>query len=570
MKTIFRTASFFFILTVTFVNTSFAQHPVIFETFQEDLDLCPAPTDFQTDMMKVVNNIGPKNYSKMLHLNYHVGAGGFDPMAAFCTPAGTVDNYLNPTGIPNAYSLFYGDVGRQSPDNDIGTNGGISVNPTWATDMENQIDAEYTNTPPDVIQLVGATLDKSAAGYTFHANISVTATTAINESIVIRYAILEDGVSAPVCSTATTHNDVVRYITTGDSVVFASGTAQGTIANVSFTQTDLLRGNPGNPGALNPVNLRFIAFLESPGSGVVDAIQLISDLDTLQPPPPALAITSSFIDDSTFHPGQTAKIKYAFSNLPSDVMAYYSLDNGTNWRFMQNSSSSPINWTVPDSVTTQGKIQLVAADVTPPLVSTETGNFTIAIANSIGFTHPLPKQVIKGNAPDTVQWVENGITAATLQYSIQNVNGTFPNFTVIGSNITGTSYIWQVPDSAYSVVELQLVPVNGEAPATDVIDTIKSFVNSVSNTVQPAGLAITNIFPNPAMNGAEIVVQYTEAIPKPLTVQFLDLLGHTIPQSYSSDGQEIHLNTSSLMAGAYIVRLSDGVNTVSKRVEVIR
>jgi len=283
MKSIFRSASFFFILSVLLSTKASAQHPVIFETFQEDGDLCPAPTTFQADMLQVVNIEGAKNYSKMIHLNYHVGAGGIDPIAGFCTNDGTVDAYLNP-GPPGSNSLFYGSVDRMPFDNDLGISGGvISRNSNWESEMEAAINSENGNTPPDQIQLTGATLDTSATGYTFHANISVTATTSISDSIIIRYAILEDGVPNPICSSPTTHNDVVRFITIGDSVVFLPNTQSGTIKNVSFTQKDILRGKRGDPGTLNPINSRFIVFLESPGNGVVDALQLISDLDTLRP-----------------------------------------------------------------------------------------------------------------------------------------------------------------------------------------------------------------------------------------------------------------------------------------------
>jgi hypothetical protein len=589
MKPIFRSASFFFILSLLLVQNAFAQHPVIFETFTVDNDLCNAPTQFQTDMLSVLNSEGDKNYSKMIHLDHHVLEG--DPLT--CAYSSSVADRLNGVASGSVY-LFFGSVDRINLPNgdgangtkaefDIGLNGSTyTVNSSWASDMESAISSEGSMTPPDNISLVGATLDKSTNQYTFSATVSVTATTSISDSLIIRYAILEDGVSGPVCNAATTHNDVVRYITTGDSVVFVPGTSSGTVKNVTFTQADLLSANPGEPGAFDDTNLRFVAFLESSGGGnysVVDAKQLVSNFSTLPAPAPTLTFNEDYISGDTLNPAtpanpQPAEIYYTATNLPNGIMVYYSLDDGTTWRYIENSTTEygPANWTVPDSLTTQGKIKLVAVG-DDTLISIEKGTFTIANPPSVTILKPQAAQVIKAGSNDTIVWTNVSITANTLEYYFAEADGDFVTPHVLGTNLTDTFFVWAVPDTTRTV-EIKLVPINDEAPAATVVDTIEGAVvpppNSVASSSAPTGLTITNVFPNPASNGEEIVVQYSEPQPTPVTIQLLDLLGRVMPETYTTDNLAIHLNTGTLDAGAYVVRLSDGTNTVSKRVEIIR
>jgi Secretion system C-terminal sorting domain len=527
----------------------------------------------------VVNSEGDKDYSKMIHLDYHVLVG--DPL--YCVNASSVADRLNGISSASTY-VFFGSVDRT----DLSTAGGskaeydiglsqssYTVNSSWGGDMETAIGSEESNTPPDNMNLVSATLDKSTQYYTFSATVSVNLASSISDSLIIRYAILEDGLSDPVCGTTTPLNDVVRYITTGDSVVFVPG-ASG-VKNVTFTQADLLQANPGEPGALNPDNLRFVAFLESSGGGdysVVDAKQLISNFSTLPAPAPTLTFNEHFISGDTLSPGSTAQIFYAATNLPNGVSVYYSLDDGTTWRFIENSISAfgPANWVVPDSVTKLGKIKLVAVG-DDTLISIEKGTFTIANPPSVTILKPQAAQVLKGGSNDTVTWTNISVTANTLEYYLAEADGDFVTPHVLGTNLTDTFFVWAVPDTD-AVVEIKIVPANNEAPAFAVIDTIEGNVitppGSVASSNAPTGLTITNVFPNPASNGQEIVVQYSEAQPTPVTIQLLDLLGRVMPETYTTDNLAIHLNTSSLEAGAYVVRLSDGTTTVSKRVEIIR
>jgi hypothetical protein len=562
--------------TVTFVNTSFAQQDkyVLFETFTGPAAPTCIPQDetaYENAAFEGGGSTASVYASKIVHINYYLSTlipGGLD------INGGAVDQRLS--GSSNG-PIYISAVNRSIfPENSSRVD---RTSSDWGTEIVNNYSNDPNNNFEATVTLNFATIDKSdsagAAGYMrLHADMTVTANQDISDEIIIRYAITQDGVKVHECGDANSDsivfNDMAWYVSTDNSsgyIVCNGSTGMAANATKHMTWDHLI--DVSDHTNQHPDKMKFVAFLEdqdgSGGYNVVNAAILKQDLDTLQPPPPTLAITSNTIDGSTLTPGSVADIYYVSTSLYHGVNASYSLDNGAHWLLIGDSETNPVIWTVPNSVTTQGKIQLVAVGF-PNLVSEDTGHFSIAVAASAGFTHPLSNQVIKGNAPDTVQWVQSsGITGDSLLYSLDNG----AHFHFIG-HTADTFMIWHVPDTN-ALAELQLIPDNKEAPAAFVFfDTIKSLVQGVSNTVPPSSLAITNVFPNPAMNGAEIVVQYTEALPKQVTLQFLDLLGHTLPQSYSSEGEEIHLNTSSLMPGAYIVRLSDGLNTVSKRVEVIR
>ncbi len=571
MKQFFRSASFFFILSALVSPRVLGQtslpHYVLFETFTNSCDPTgSAATQIRNTFDANVSSTVSSEQSKIIHLDHHFGNEcDFLQNAYSFAAAGYV--------LPPGNVVFWGAVNRTTFGS-TGTRG--SSDPS---DWSNAIDNGYPPPAPDDITLLDATLDKTNANaYVLHADVQVTLNSSVADSLVIRYAVVQDQVHDTLNSgSSTTLNDVVRYITNSNSgyTVFPGGGAAGAQKTVSF-KVSVLPG-PNDPDyfpAFNWANMRLIAFIEDVSQGnfsVVDAVQLKAGLDSLQPPPPTLALADYLIDGDTLHPGPPpASIYYSSTNLQGGVAAYYSLDNGTTWRFFSNSSASPINWTVPDSLTTQGKIKLVAVNY-PSLISIQDSNFTIAYSPFVKILNPPSGIVLKAGSMDTIRWTKYSVGGVKLQYSIQTSSGGFVTFTPLANNDMDTSFVWTVPDTS-AVVEIQVLPNDGVTPAYDAVDTIEKLANMgvAGNSAAPSGLSITNIFPNPASNGQEIVVQYTQTSPKQVTMQLLDLLGHVVSATYSTDDLSIHLNTSALMAGAYIVRISDGVSTVSKRVEIIR
>jgi Secretion system C-terminal sorting domain len=567
------------LFSVIFVNTLLAQQPlpphVLFESFTNSAEPCPDPNRAPFENA-VVSEATGSGASKIVYLNYHV-SNLADELAQLDQNGQQVDERL--TGITSTQAIYTCAVNRSTFPED-----GQRVDPPttgtgqysdWGTEINN----DYTTSPEASITFNYATLDKTnSQSYQLHVDVTVTANTQISDSLIIRYAIAQDNVKYTECDTKTssTMNNVVWSVTTQNTskyIVCTSAAGLSAGDTVHLTWDELI--DMSDPTYEDAANMKVIAFLEDDGGGdynVVNADILRQDIDTLQPPPPTLALAESFIDDKTFSPGSEIPIYFSSTNLVGGVNAFYSLNNGSTWGLIGNNQSNPISWLVPDSLTTQGKFKVVAANY-PTLISIQDGNFTIANPASATILKPQPAQVITAGSSDTIIWTKNVIDSVTLEYYLADANGGFSTPHVLGTNLTDTFFYWSVPDTT-RIVEIKLVPVSGEAPAASVVDTIEKQVvqggSSVASSSQPTGLSITNVFPNPASNGQEIVVQYTEAVAKPITVQLLDLLGRVMPESYTTDNQAIHLNTNSLAAGAYVVRLSDGTNTVSKRVEIIR
>ncbi len=583
MKPIFfRTASFFFILSIVLTSNVFAQQRrALFETFSGEADPCNLSS--QTTFESAVNSTVSQEGSKAVHLNYFLGN---EPNTPYNLDAygSMVDAALSGG---NGSVIYTGAVDRE-----VFNSTGVRIDPTTSgsySDWGAAIDNDAGTTPEASITLNYATLNKSDSQnqVILHADMTVTANTTISDSLIIGYAITQDGVSfKEACGTSSTP------VVVNDFVLYVSTSATNTNTNVVCTPSTVLNAGDtvhitwdhsidvSDPLYENASKMKFVAFLQDQGASgsgnffIANAAILKQDIDTLPPPPPTLVFNENFISGDTLKPGSTAAIYYTSTNLLNGVMVYYSLDDGATWRYIENSSSAygPANWIVPDSLTTQGKIKLVAVGDTT-LRSIEVGTFTIAIPPSVTILEPQNYQVIQGGSSDTIVWTNVSVTSNTLEYYLAEADGDFVTPHVLGTNLTDTFFVWAVPDTTRTV-EIKLIPSNNEVPASVVIDTIESLViihNGVAeNSVAPTGLTITNVYPNPASNGEEIVVQYSEPQPKPVTVQLLDLLGRVMPETYTTDDLAIHLNTSSLEAGAYVVRLSDGTNTVSKRVEIIR
>ncbi len=569
MKPIFfRTASFVFILSIVVTSNVFAQQRIsLFETFTGPADPCVYQDE--TAFESAVNSLANSDASKIVHLNYYISIGG---------PGGLDDDggaVLGRLSTGNGAVIYTSGVNRE-----VFNGTGVRIDPTSVgsySDWGTQIDGD-AGTPEATITLNFATLDKTdPSEYKLHADVTVTALTTISDSVIIRYAITQDGVKAFECGASkgdsATFNDMAWTVTTYNNAEYIVCTPATTLnAGDTVHLTWDWGVDVSDPLYQKPANMKLVAFLEDQGSAgsgnyfVANAAILKKDIDTLKAPAPTLSFDETHISDSTLTPGSTAQIYFNSTNLPGGVNAFYSTNGGTTWIPLLDTQYSPINWTVPDTTTTDGKIKLVAVG-DPTLTSTEIGTFSIEVPPSVTILKPQAEIEIQGGALDTIVWTKVSVDSVLLRYSLDNG----AHYTALQNN-ADTFYIWTVPDTASGVI-IQLVPDNKTVPAASVIDTIeKKFIinGGVANGIAPTGLTITNIFPNPASNGEEIAVQYIQFQPKPITVQLLDLLGRVVPETSTTDNQAIHLSTGTLAAGAYVVRLSDGTNVVSKRVEIIR
>lgn len=571
---IFRIASFIVIALALCVPAAKAQHPVLFETFTNSCEphgtaAVTQRNAFNTSVSSVVSS-----HPNIIHLDHHIG-NLCDALQN--TYSDVSANYVMPgSSTDSTYVPFWGAVDRTIYSS-------TSTRQSFSEgDWSDAINSEAGKSAVATMQLVNATLDTTnSQTYVLHTKVNVTFTQSIPDSLIIRYAIVQDGCldNQNGGTSNVTLNDVVRYIThtntslTGNPfVVVSAGASAGTVKEMSW---DVSLSGPKDFRTIvkyDYTKIRLVAFLEETNGEsfqVVNAAVLRQDLDTLQAPPPTLSFDETHISGDTLHPGSIAQIFFNSTNLPNGVTAYYSIDNGANWRFLLDSQRTGFTWTVPDSLTTEGKIKLVAVGNTS-LVSIEAGTFTIANPPSVAFVHPTAGEILGADTNYMIEWTKYGFDSVNLQYALSDGHGGFLNGVPISPNpITDTFYKWKIPD-INSIAQLQLIPVRNEAPAATIQVSIEKFVNSVANSKSERGLAILNIFPNPAASGEEMLLNYTVAPGRPVSVQVLDLLGRLVRNFASENDQTMSLDTRALASGTYIVRLSDGVNVASKRVEIMQ
>jgi hypothetical protein len=526
-------------------NVSAQQHLVLFETFTNSYDLCPQGNVFDQEFKQTLSSEG----SKVIHLNHHIGNIG-DPMAQSGGAAGS-----NQT----AFALSGGNYVFMSAVNRTDFGGTTGRTTTSQTDWESRIGSEWSKTPATSISLVNATYDKSLN--VLHALVRVTALKTLSNAVMVHYAITQDNVSWAQCNGTgpSTHNNVVRIVTVGDSVGLPSGTSSGTSVTVEYNQTIRATGQ-----GMDIKQMKLIAFTTNSNGTVDNAAILKKNFDTLQAPPQALAFVDSSIDNRVYHPGDIAVIDYTSSNVLY-VDAYYSLDNGSTWHGFTTSGASPINWTVPDSATTQGKFKLIGPDGTP--IAIQTGTFSIVPkARSLTLLHPTVGDTARMLLKFLIQWSKVGFDAVKLEYTDDGG----AHYTLIAPSVTDTFYNWTVPNVKTNQAQIRITPLGvSDVPSvTSPQFTITGGVGAVrTDDLRP--LELLSTYPNPATSGSSVMLSI-HASNSTLLVQVLDLLGNEVLHisGYPNADGSFRLPTEHLSAGSYIVRVTDGITSDSKRIVV--
>ncbi len=95
-----------------------------------------------------------------------------------------------------------------------------------------------------------------------------------------------------------------------------------------------------------------------------------------------------------------------------------------------------------------------------------------------------------------------------------------------------------------------------------------------STPAVPIGLAISQIYPNPASAAQGITVQFTTPQPQPITLALYDMNGRLLKTAFSATLEtgthSARIATDGLSAGNYVVRLSTAATSVTSQVTVVR
>ena len=579
----FFSASFLTLLVFVMASSnSFAQQRrVLFESFANSC--YPDPDALRASFDQAVAGVVSSEASKIIHLNIHYG-NLCDAAAQFDVYGGGVIQRLFGASVVDvaAVDRIIMPGGKRA---EGATSGGDQ--PDW----NSAIDDEYSSGAKATLSLVNATLDnidpEGNLGLIFHADVKVTLNQAISDKLVIRYAIVEDNVTTNDRNNTnpptSIKNDIVRWITFGDSVVFANGGAAGATQTVGYTQTTLCGSHDPR---LVPAKMRLVAFLEEQTSStnyqVINAAILKQDLSTLPLPVQKLSLVSDSLDGRTFHPGAGGSIPIFFNaQSVHSLIAYYSPDGGTTWDTISPASFSPLTWVLPDTLapTTQGKIKIVETGG-DGIVDIEKGTFSIKPKPSFTLLHPLPTDTVIAGKHFLIRWTKfQADTVAKITLAIV-VNGTDAARTVIATNVVDTFYDWVVPDTL-AVADIQIVPTNyesniGATPQTSQQFNISKtiFVGGVSDLMPtPDAFAIRNVYPNPAKQGETMTMQFNLTHSSNATIELFDLLGHSVyHQTFFSSMSTgaFSFPVGNLTPGTYILRMTDGANAASKQIEVVR
>jgi hypothetical protein len=179
--------------------------------------------------------------------------------------------------------------------------------------------------------------------------------------------------------------------------------------------------------------------------------------------------------------------------------------------------------------------------------------------------HPTVGDTARNLLPFVIQWTKRGFDAVKLEYTVDGG----ANWKPIADNVTDTFYVWTTPNVNTNQAQVRITPIG----VTDVPSiTSPQFTMTGGASVWTDILfpvQIVSAFPNPGSTGSSVTLS-VHAPNSAVIVELLDLLGNRVGlvQAHASDEGTIVLPTKSLTAGTYVVRLTDGVTTDSKRIVI--
>ncbi len=230
-----------------------------------------------------------------------------------------------------------------------------------------------------------------------------------------------------------------------------------------------------------------------------------------------------------------------------------------------------INWTVPDSATTTGKIKVVDSFNGDP-IAIEKGTFTIAkSARSLAIIRPTSKDTLTIGSNLPIIWRKQGVAAVDVLLS-RNAGA---NWDTLARNVTDTTYLWKVTAPSSSQCVIKLLPLAGEtAPIESDPFVILTQVGVAEQAALSSGVRIA-LYPNPSQASSDVRVELMLDHSSIVDIEVYDVLGKlvtssSIPHAVSGSVQT-SIDTRGLAAGTYTVRILTDQNVVtSSRLVVAR
>jgi len=552
---------FFTVVIVCIFNGNlFAQNTkvVLFETFANSCDGCTLNDDFDAAFRQTL----AANGTKIVHLNHHV-INTCDPMTANDPASLTVLSKLSNI-YQQPYPISCADVDRTNfpaiAPNSAGKLTGTV--PGGKTQWDTRIASELKLSTPVAISLASAKIDtiSSSTVSRFIATINVTSAQT-NDTMAIHYAITQDNIYFAQCPTAkppgpTTHNDVVRYVTTTDSTLNFKSQTQNT---VTFIQ-NIAKINTATT-TFDLSQMKFIAWVEDHSGGdytVSQAALLQTNLQSLSAPAPSLSLNTGILDNAVFAPGDLVTILFDKVSVDS-VKIEFSSDGGTSWQTIGTTHDFKMYWTAPTLSTTQGKIRISELKSGTPIV-TETGTFTIKSSDySLSLLKPDGNTIAYIGQKFTVTWNQHGFDTLYIEYSSDN--GNHWQTLNIHRDPTGTanSYNWSVAGPATAQAMMRLRPFAADKQTSTSLSDPFQVLNTTGDGVNstPDESFSISVNPQPLKRSEQLKLNLKLGNYSGVDISMYDLNGKKVyskdRMSIGAGDNTISLELNALPAGTYIL-----------------
>ncbi len=209
--------------------------------------------------------------------------------------------------------------------------------------------------------------------------------------------------------------------------------------------------------------------------------------------------------------GTSQNITWTSNNI-INVKLEYTVDNGTNWNVIidsTNAAAGSYAWTIPNAVS--GTVKVRVSDVLEAGLN-DVSDANFAIYNpSVTLTAPNGGESWRVGTSQNITWTSNNIADVKLEYTVNN--GVDWNLVVSSTNAPAGSYAWTIPNDISKTVKVRVSDVL-EAGLNDVSDADFTIYYPSITLIAPNGgenwrVGNTELIKWVARNVANVKLEYT-------------------------------------------------------------
>ncbi|MCP4217072.1 MAG: hypothetical protein GY765_20660, partial [bacterium] len=168
--------------------------------------------------------------------------------------------------------------------------------------------------------------------------------------------------------------------------------------------------------------------------------------------------------------GTTKDIIWNSTGDIANVKIEYSTDSGSTWLSVINSvtNTSPYNWTVPDTVSSNCKIKI--SDVVEGPSAESNSVFSIATQRTLTLTAPNGGESWEAGTEKSITWNSTG-SIANVKIDYSTDNGATWN-EIIASTDNDSLFAWELPNTASTQCLIKISETDGPSDTSDAVFSI--------------------------------------------------------------------------------------------------